>query len=66
MSSRWLLILLFISPPPQKKKKVYLMHALFFSLKNIIHEDNKLYLVFEFLDQDLKRYLFHLVFFISV
>lgn len=34
-----------------------LKHPAIVRLINVIHEDSKLYLVFEFLDQDLKRFL---------
>jgi len=34
-----------------------LAHPNIVSLKNVVHQDNKLYLVFEFLDQDLKKYM---------
>ena len=35
----------------------YLPLPHFFSLENIIHHDSKLYLVFEFMQMDLKKYL---------
>jgi len=34
-----------------------LAHPNIVSLCNVVHEDNKLYLVFEYLDQDLKKYM---------
>jgi len=34
-----------------------LTHKNIVNLKDVVHQDNKLYLVFEFLDQDLKRYM---------
>jgi len=34
-----------------------LAHPNIVSLKNVVHQDNKLYLVFEFLDRDLKKYM---------
>jgi len=34
-----------------------LSHPNIVSLCNVVHEDNKLYLVFEYLDQDLKKYM---------
>jgi len=34
-----------------------LQHPNIVSLCNVVHEDNKLYLVFEYLDQDLKKYM---------
>jgi len=34
-----------------------LAHPNIVGLKNVIHENNKLYLVFEYLDRDLKRYM---------
>jgi len=34
-----------------------LAHPNVVSLKNVVHQDNKLYLVFEFLDRDLKKYM---------
>lgn len=34
-----------------------LTHANVVSFKDVVHQDNRLYLVFEYLDQDLKRYM---------
>jgi serine/threonine protein kinase len=34
-----------------------LAHPNIVSLRNVVHQDNKLYLVFEYLDQDLKKYM---------
>lgn len=34
-----------------------LTHANVVGFKDVVHQDNKLYLVFEYLDQDLKRYM---------
>jgi len=34
-----------------------LQHANIVSLKDVVHSENKLYLVFEYLDQDLKKYM---------
>ena len=35
----------------------YLLVVLCFSLQEVLHVDKKLYLVFEYLDQDLKKYM---------
>ena len=34
-----------------------LQHPNIVGLKDVVHQDQKLYLVFEFLDQDLKKYM---------
>lgn len=36
---------------------LYILPLLYISLVEVLYEESKLYLVFEFLDMDLKRYL---------